>query len=491
MKKTQDITKLVQAFEEQGDIAIAQSLLSAEGSLLFFQVLALLHAQESPMVQKLLPHVQHCAPPHLSLHHLRALAPCHTLSPIAQLLNDYGARSQAHGYAVALLRGENFTPEPTWDKGVLSVFHVSSFFGQFALLQKWHQERDRWRVLCDEYGAMPGHYAPYAHDPALLRYTLTEQVRQHRTHAGQSVLHAAVDACFHRGVSLLLEEGCDPFMYDAHGVSPYLATIAQDDGPLFTMMQRSAQIPWNTLLLHLVAADAVWCFRLSAPSNVAQWQDEHGCCLFHFIAEHGALQILEEVQEYGAINWIDQDGKTPLMYSMGQSVVFVRQLLECGGDPNMIDHQSQTVLHHALKQTQPHVAHYIITQMHQHDQPDHAGWTPVALALQRGWDHVAMTLFQHGVSLQWQHKKTNLAHLACQNRCWDAVQHLVATAPSLFIAYDRYGQTPCHYALDWEPLWKQYGDQWKELRTEEGLTLSVVAPDALKPFFRTLQGSEA
>ncbi|RDW79170.1 uncharacterized protein DSM5745_06022 [Aspergillus mulundensis] len=135
----------------------------------------------------------------------------------------------------------------------------------------------------------------------------------------------------------------------------------------------------------------------------------------HIAAQNGHERILGVLLEKGNMDpdCTDSDGRTPLYYAaIGGHDSVVRLLLNHGSRISHVDNHKRTVLHWAAHWTQLEVLRTLLEYWSKHERGtcdinahDSHGWTPLHLAVQRGFDDGVLLLIQWGADINMKAKQ--------------------------------------------------------------------------------------
>lgn len=135
----------------------------------------------------------------------------------------------------------------------------------------------------------------------------------------------------------------------------------------------------------------------------------------HIAAQKGHERILRVLLEQGDMdtNSADSDGRTPLFYAaLGGHESVVRLLLNHGSRISHLDCYRRSVLHWAAQYQQLEVLRTLLRHWSAHERGscdinahDNHGWTPLHLAVERGFEEGVLLLIQFGADMNAKAKK--------------------------------------------------------------------------------------
>lgn len=135
----------------------------------------------------------------------------------------------------------------------------------------------------------------------------------------------------------------------------------------------------------------------------------------HIAAQKGHERILRALLEQGDMdpNSTDSDGRTPLFYAaLGGHESVVRLLLNYGSRVSNLDCYRRSVLHWAAQYQQLEVLRTLLGHWSEHERGscdvnahDNHGWTPLHLAVERGFEEGVLLLIQFGADMNVKARK--------------------------------------------------------------------------------------
>ncbi|KAL4780164.1 ankyrin repeat-containing domain protein [Aspergillus varians] len=156
-----------------------------------------------------------------------------------------------------------------------------------------------------------------------------------------------------------------------------------------------------------------------APAAVYQpfktSKDEGWLSTMHIAAYKGHEHILHVLFEQGNmdINSTDSDGRTPLFYAaLGGHESVVRLLLNHGSRVSHLDCNRRSVLHWMAQYQKLEVLRTLLEYWSEHERAsydinayDNYGWTPLHLAVERGFEEGVLLLIQRGADMNAKARK--------------------------------------------------------------------------------------
>ncbi|KAL4931920.1 ankyrin repeat-containing domain protein [Aspergillus undulatus] len=135
----------------------------------------------------------------------------------------------------------------------------------------------------------------------------------------------------------------------------------------------------------------------------------------HIAAQKGHERILRVLLEQGNMdpNSGDSDGRTPIFYAaVGGHNSVVRLLLSHGSRVSHLDNDRRTVLHWTAHYQHLEVLRTLLEHWSEHEQAscdinayDNHGWTPLHLAVERGFEDGVLLLIQWGADMNAKARK--------------------------------------------------------------------------------------
>lgn len=135
----------------------------------------------------------------------------------------------------------------------------------------------------------------------------------------------------------------------------------------------------------------------------------------HIAAQKGHEHVLRVLLEQGNMgsNGADSDGRTPLFYAaLGGHESVVRLLLNHGSQVSHLDCYRRSVLHWAAQYRQLEVLRTLLEHWSEYERGscdinahDNHGWTPLHLAVERGFEEGVLLLIQFGADMNAKARK--------------------------------------------------------------------------------------
>jgi Ankyrin repeats (3 copies)/Ankyrin repeat len=132
----------------------------------------------------------------------------------------------------------------------------------------------------------------------------------------------------------------------------------------------------------------------------------------HIAAQKGRDHIVRILLRRGmSFNEKDSDGRTPLVLAVIENhVAVVRALLEHGARIDDVDHEGRSALHWAVLQRHETLLSLLLDHSNggrnlNIDAYDNVGWTPLHLAVERGFEVGMLLLLQCGANLHFRARR--------------------------------------------------------------------------------------
>lgn len=132
----------------------------------------------------------------------------------------------------------------------------------------------------------------------------------------------------------------------------------------------------------------------------------------HIAAQKGRDHIVRILLRRGmSFDERDSDGRTPLVLAVMEShVAVIRALLAYGARVDDVDHEGRSALHWAVLQRDEAVLSLLLDHSNSGrtlniDAYDNVGWTPLHLAVERGFEVGMLLLLQHGANLHFKARR--------------------------------------------------------------------------------------
>ncbi|KAI9688390.1 MAG: hypothetical protein M1822_001339 [Bathelium mastoideum] len=142
-------------------------------------------------------------------------------------------------------------------------------------------------------------------------------------------------------------------------------------------------------------------------------KDDGWLSTLHIAAQKGNDRIVRTLMQCSIdCNEKDSDGRTPLMYAVvGNHEAVVSTLLAHGARLSEVDREHRNALHWAVLYRRENVLRVLLERYSERvqeldiDAYDHAEWTPLHMAVERGFESGVLMLLQCGANLNFKARK--------------------------------------------------------------------------------------
>jgi ankyrin repeat protein len=215
-------------------------------------------------------------------------------------------------------------------------------------------------------------------------------------------LHYAAASGKTDAAAVLLEKGAD-INASARGRTPLeIAAREKHRDVVKLLVAKGADVSASsTDLLYLAAwhgyrelAEA--CINKGANVNSRAWGDPVSLWVFYDDSENSWGDVLELLLAHGADPNANEGAWSLLHYAVYEETSIVRNLLDKGANPNVIDAGGRSPLHYAAQEGQKPAVELLIAHRANPDVKDHDGRTPSSYAKEKGHNEIVEFLRQHG-----------------------------------------------------------------------------------------------
>jgi ankyrin repeat protein len=273
---------------------------------------------------------------------------------------------------------------------------------------------------------------------------------------GATVLHEAVRYGHTEIVDFLLKKNANPNIPDRMGKTPLLLIIPRGkEQEIYSLLLENGANPmakdmYGDTVLHIATMNNV---SLSAFTLLAEKEtdvnerNKQGVTPLAVAVEHQNSGIVNFLASRGAdIHAGDFEGKTPLTRAFGSSQDMISLLLNSRTITTR-DSQGNTPLHIAVLNSYERI-NDLIKLGSDVNARNHAGDTPLALAIQRNQRIIGENLLSSGAQI-FSANAGNMSPLALALSYTDGSREWILTT-EVIRSSDGSGNTPLHYAAEWK-----------------------------------------
>ncbi|RQM23940.1 hypothetical protein B5M09_011187, partial [Aphanomyces astaci] len=141
--------------------------------------------------------------------------------------------------------------------------------------------------------------------------------------------------------------------------------------------------------------------NVTVDEILTDFKDAHKRSAIHFAALNGRRKVLSYILEHapGALNAVDEDGRSPLLYAVkANEFATAKLLLDAGADTNVVESNGTSCLHEAAAHGSVRACKALLERGANLNASTKNG-TPLHIAVSEGHDKVVDTLVEAGADV--------------------------------------------------------------------------------------------